>query len=196
MGARDQAVFIVLMTRVCVVDQPVKGGSMAGARKLTVRREQVVAASLVGAVVVVVGFASGMGIRQQTVTVPGPAPGVSDQPHQNRAATEGDYPQVVPVVELAPGVGNLLAVQVPHSSAPPVPAPAPAPDVPPVDPVVEQPVTEPEPTCQPGVLGTVVDTVVSTVSGQRITAPGAPDTAPTGLVTGLLGTCLINLSGG
>jgi hypothetical protein len=164
-------------------------------------REIVVAASLVGAVVVVVGYASGFGVRPifgdrpapgagQAIATRPPAPRTTapvtttTPPGQPAPANPAVPRQVVPGTPL-PRVTSTTSTTHPHPSQPTTPPP---------------PTTSPPPACQPGLVSGVLDTLLSTV-GSVTGAIGLPlpvsalpalpvDPAGTPLpLDALLGTC-------
>lgn len=174
---------------------------MAGIRRFVPRRDHLVAASLVGAVVVVVGFASGMGIRQHNV-------GTSTLPARSGTPGQTDEYQVaIPGEEAPPGLngpGPVIPAIGPVGFGVPIPGGQPA-GAPPVEPVpglpeapgqpappAEEP-EQPPSACRPGVLQVVVGTVVTALGGPAAGDPG-PAPEPGGglvydVVRGLVGTC-------
>ena len=136
--------------------------------KMLLRREHVVAASLVGAVVVVVGFASGLGARP---VIAGQAPSDDDsagavpsarpqQPQQD-SPPQGNPPRSGPPVRHTgsggganvpvtnpPGTGHTGQPAPPTTSAPP-PAPTPP---------------NPENPCAPGLVPRSLDTLLGTLT--------------------------------
>ncbi|WP_406629779.1 hypothetical protein [Amycolatopsis sp. WGS_07] len=166
------------------------------------RRDHVVAACLAGAVVIVVGYASGIGLK--TTTASGPAP--SEQaPAQAAPAPEpvlpnGNLPPAGAVQPMPPVPdGGLPPADAPPPEMPmpdsptgetpaptgeiPPPSGAPAPPSPP-----ETPPQSPVPTCQPGAVQPVLDTVSGLPLVGGITA-GAGLTGPDGILAALLGSC-------
>jgi len=164
-------------------------------------RETVVAASLVGSVVVVVGYASGFGVRPIFGDQPAPGGGRAIATNQPPARTQTAAPtattapsqpapanpavprQVVPGTQLPRVTPTTTSTTYPHPSQPTTTTP-----------------TSPPPTCQPGLVSGVLDTLLSTVSGAVgaiglplpvSTLPALPvDPAGTPLpLDALLGTC-------
>jgi hypothetical protein len=173
---------------------------LASGSGFAVRREQVVASFLVGAVVVVLGFASGLGVRtadqpageqpvdaapdhasppagEETPPVSGGGPGSGGR--QPVAGGGSPRPVTVPGTRVPdPGGGT-----VPPSPGPVPPSPTPPPQGPPPAP----------PECEPGALptwlATAADTLVSVpVVGGVLGAPLAPV-----LTTPLGGTALTSI---
>jgi hypothetical protein len=148
--------------------------------KRLLRREHIVAASLVGSVVVVVGFASGLGSRPGTGASAAPAedqrqpaataPVTTTQaqpPQGNSRGPSGGSPR--------PGGGGVAPV----TTAPPTttgthhtghPTPPPATTPPPTS-------TTPPPACDPGLLPAAVETILDTV-GRATAAIGLPGLGP------------------
>ncbi|MBB1159853.1 MULTISPECIES: hypothetical protein [Amycolatopsis] len=174
------------------------------------RRDQVVAACLAGAVVVVVGYASGIGLK--TTAASGPAP--SDQPPAQAAPAPqpvlpngelpppgavqpmppvpgGGIPPVdapppaAPVTDLPPGEVPPPTGDIPQPSGDPMP-PAP-PDTPPQTPPETPPPTG-TPTCRPGAVQPVLDTVSGLPLVGGLTT-GLAVTGPDGLLATLIGSC-------
>ncbi|MGW3966137.1 hypothetical protein ACWED2_40385 [Amycolatopsis sp. NPDC005003] len=159
------------------------------------RRDHVIAASLAGAVVVVVGYASGIGLRPGTAAATPPV--VADGGHP--AAPETPAPQTVPA-GLPPAGGPVSPLPaLPVGDQPGAPMPsmpgdtgvAPVPDPGPLDPGPSPAPSPPEPTtpappppgtdvpaCQPGVPQQVLDTVGglpllgAVTTGLGVTGPG------------------------
>jgi hypothetical protein len=151
--------------------------------KRLLRREHVVAASLVGAVVVVIGFASGLGSRPGTGASAAPAPGSNQEPPAATAPVttaqtqppQGGSPgytgggggggggQAVPVTTLPalpPGTGHTG-----HPTAPPATTTPPATTLP------------PGMTCEPGLVPVALDTLLGTLG--RATGALGLGAAPT-----------------
>jgi hypothetical protein len=139
--------------------------------KRLLRREHIVAASLVGSVVVVVGFASGLGSRPGTGAEAAPAPGGGEDPvatappattttpvRPTRAGTQptrspgGGGGGVIPVTtvpRLPPGTNHTA-----HPTAPTTTPPA----------TTTPPGTTTPPTpCQPGLVPAAVSTLLGTL---------------------------------
>jgi hypothetical protein len=167
---------------------------MAGARRFVPRRDQVVAASLVGSVVVVVGFASGMGIRQTggNPTLPARS-GTSAQDYQGAIPGQvpGTEPPAGPVVPAIGPVGFEALLPAPQAGLPPAAGPSPGTQEPGRQPAPPVEDTPDAPACQPGLVPALVGTVLG---GPTLEQPAEPVPAPTGglvyqVVRGLLGTC-------
>jgi hypothetical protein len=162
------------------------------------KREHIVAAGLVGTVVVVVGFASGLGMRPQTDDTAQAQPAPPVRTPVTRTTTTPPPPNTGsggsgggaggggggftgggnPVPQPIQGRPDPVIVTPTHSAHPPAPT----------TPPTSTPSTTPSlPPCDPGLLRTLVDTVDSTVGGLTgllglPTEPLAPVTDP------LLGT--------
>ncbi|WP_103338951.1 hypothetical protein [Amycolatopsis sp. CA-126428] len=173
------------------------------------RRDHVIAASLAGAVVIVVGYASGLGLRPGTAAATPPA--VADGGRPATPRTPGAQP--VPAGRLPTGgpVSPLPAIPVGGRPADPVPSMPPMPGdtgvVPVADPgspepgTMPPPVSSPEPTtpappppgndvpaCQAGVPQQVLDTVGGLpLLGSLTTGLGV--TGPDGAAALILGYC-------
>jgi hypothetical protein len=169
-------------------------------RGMVPRRDQLIAASLTGAVVIVVGYASGLGLKPGTAAG---SPPVLAQPAPPGATTplpEGEPPAPVPIPSLPaapvtdipapvlppmPGGGG---VELPPPALPPEPVPTePLPEPPPATPPLPPPGTE-LPACQPGVAQQVLDTVAALPLLGGVTG-GLGVTGPDGLGATLLGYC-------
>jgi len=175
------------------------------------RRDHVIAASLAGAVVIVVGYASGIGLRPGTAAATPPA--VADGGHP--AAPETPAAQPLPAGRLPTGgpasplpalpVGDQPAVPMPP--LPPMPSMpgdigvVPVPDPGSLDPGTPPPPSSPEPTtpvppppgtdlpaCQPGVPQQVLDTVGGLPLLGAVTT-GLGVTGPAGIGAQVLGYC-------
>jgi hypothetical protein len=137
------------------------------------KRETFVAASLVGAVVVVIGYASGFGVR--------PIFGAQPPPGGGRAIATNPPPVTtlppasstsVPAPAVAPNPA-------PRQVVPRAPAPAPPAAPQPVHPQPSAPITPttpstpPTPECQPGLLGPLLSTLgqVTDVLGVPLALP-------------------------
>jgi hypothetical protein len=158
------------------------------ATRISLRREHVVAASLVGSVVVVLGFASGLGIHHTaTGTVAAPAPGSAAPPTTDTSgepagggyqpagysgdSPQGDNPYVATTTAPVP-VGTATTTAVPTTTTSPGTT-----------------TTTSAPTCTPGVLPQVVDTVTSGVQGLPLLGPVVAGIGLPPLVDTLLGSC-------
>ncbi|WP_033262276.1 hypothetical protein [Amycolatopsis vancoresmycina] len=163
------------------------------------RRDHVIAASLAGAVVVVVGYASGIGLHPGTAAAAPPA--VADGGHPG--TPEPPATQPLPVGQLPTGgpATPLPAVPVgdqPSSPVPPgdtgvAPVPeSPTPDTPPPpspsSPATPVPPGTDPPACQPGVAQQVLDTVGGLPLLGTVTT-GLGVTGPSGAGALVLGYC-------
>lgn len=160
------------------------------ARRGIVRREHVVAASLVGAVVVVVGFASGLGTHRTTENH-NPAAPRTEAAAQPPLTTAPSTPDQIPA---NPGANppqravaprpqpQPLPPSQPHTSTPPPSSTtSPPPTTPPPSTTTPPPQTDPP--CQPGLLGDlpILPGALPVVGGLPILG---------GLVGGLVGPVL------
>jgi len=159
-------------------------------------RDHLIAASLAGAVVVVVGYASGIGLRPGSTAAAAPPVVTDGGPHATPSAEQplppGEPPADVPA---APLPAAPIAGPPPDASMPPMPGgvdveptpvtetPPPATTVPPPPP----PGTE-LPACQPGVAQQVLDTVGGLPLVGSVTT-GLGVTGPDGLGATVLGYC-------
>jgi hypothetical protein len=174
-----------------------------------VRRDHVIAASLAGAVVIVVGYASGIGLRPGSAAATAP-PVVADGGHQPAPQTPqaqqpvpaGQPPADVPPAPL-PAVpvadppaaamppGDIVAAP-PASSDPGIPLPPPSSEspAPPTSPTLPPPPPPGAdvPACQPGVPQQVLDTVGGLPLLGAVTT-GLGVTGPDGLGAQVLGYC-------
>ncbi|ADJ46026.1 hypothetical protein AMES_4201 [Amycolatopsis mediterranei S699] len=175
------------------------------------RRDHVIAAGLAGAVVVVVGYASGLGLRPGTAAATPPV--VADGGHPVTPQTPGAQP--LPAGQLPTGgpvsplpaipVGNQPADPIPSIPSMPsmpgdsgvVPAPdpgspepgtAPPPPVPPPTTPIPPPPGPDVPACQAGVPQQVLDTVGGLPLLGAVTT-GLGVTGPTGVGALVLGYC-------
>ncbi|MFJ9778776.1 hypothetical protein ACIRSS_04285 [Amycolatopsis sp. NPDC101161] len=167
------------------------------------RRDHVIAASLAGAVVVVVGYASGIGLRPGGSADAATPPVVADGGHQPVPETPGtqQLPSALPPSDVP--VPPLPAV--PVGDQPVVTAPSMPPDVvvtPTSDPGPPEPTSPPEPTttpplpppgtdvpaCQPGAAQQVLDTVGGLPLLGAVTT-GLGVTGPDGVGALVLGYC-------
>jgi hypothetical protein len=170
------------------------------------RRDHVIAASLAGAVVVVVGYASGIGLRPGTAAATPPV--VADGGHP-AAAPETPGAQPLPAGQPPAGGPVSPLPAVPVGDLPPDPMPSmpgdvgatPAPDPgspgagttpPPSEPEPTTPVPPPPgtdvPACQPGVPQQVLDTVGGLPLLGAVTT-GLGVTGPAGVGALVLGYC-------
>jgi hypothetical protein len=157
------------------------------------RRDHVIAASLAGAVVIVVGYASGIGLRPGGTADAATPPVVADGGHPATPATPGTQPlppglppsdvppaplpavpvgdQPVQTMPSMPGDIGVVPTPEPQPTEPGSPEPTPPPSTPP------PPGTD-VPPCQPGVTQQVLDTVGglpllgSVTTGLGVTGPG------------------------
>ncbi|MGW5720916.1 hypothetical protein ACWEVP_32410 [Amycolatopsis sp. NPDC003865] len=164
------------------------------------RRDHVIAASLAGAVVVVVGYASGIGLRPGGAADAATPPAVADRGHPAAPETPGAPPlpsalppSDVPVVPLpAVPVGDQPAGTTPSmpgdidATPTPAPEPPPAPTSPP-EPAPPPPGTD-VPACQPAAAQQVLDTVGALPLVGAVTT-GLGVTGPDGLGALVLGYC-------
>ncbi|WP_410611504.1 hypothetical protein [Amycolatopsis sp. lyj-109] len=169
------------------------------------RRDHVIAASLAGAVVVVVGYASGIGLRPGTAaaTPPVVADGghpVTPQPPGPQPLPAGQLPTGGPASPLPavpvgdqpaapmppmPGDGGVTPVPEPGSPEPGTPPPPSGPE--PTTPVPPPPGAD-VPACQPGVPQQVLDTVGGLPLLGAVTT-GLGVTGPAGVGALVLGYC-------
>lgn len=149
--------------------------------KRLLRREHIVAASLVGAVVVVIGFASGLGSRPGSGAEAAQLPGDSEppaattpvttaqtQPPQGGPRNSGSGPRgggggVVPVTTAPPATTGT------HHTGHPTPPPTTT-TPPPTS-------TTPPAPCDPGLVPAALDTLLGTL-GQATDVLGLPGLAP------------------
>lgn len=162
--------------------------------KRLLRREHIVAASLVGAVVVVVGFASGLGSRPGAGAnaAPAPAPG-QDQPAVTTATTQPTRGGTTTRAGSSGGGGG-VAVPVTtatnrptgtnHTGHPPAPTTT-------TTPPPTTGTTPPGTPCEPGLVPEAVDTLLGTLD-RATGALGLLGVAPaTGLTTAVAGPQLL-----
>jgi hypothetical protein len=169
------------------------------------RRDHVIAASLAGAVVIVVGYASGIGLRPGGAADAATPPVVADGGHQATPETPGAQPlppggppSVVPAVPLpAVPAGDQPAPSMPSMPTDGVVAPVPDPGSPPDTSPTAPPSTTPPPVpppgtdvpaCQPGVPQQVLDTVGGLPLLGAVTT-GLGVTGPNGVGALVLGYC-------
>ncbi|WP_034286871.1 hypothetical protein [Amycolatopsis benzoatilytica] len=165
------------------------------------RRDQVVAACLAGAVVVVVGYASGIGLKTTVATGPAasdqaPAqavPAPQQPPPNGELPPMASVPPMPPMPDGGPPPGDLPAAPVADAptsdvAVPTMENPQPSGDpVPPGTPPQTPPSTT-APTCQPGAVQPVLDTAGGLPLVGGLTA-GAGVTGPNGLLATLIGFC-------
>ncbi|WP_215547265.1 hypothetical protein [Amycolatopsis sp. CA-230715] len=186
------------------------------------RRDHVIAASLAGAVVVVVGYASGIGLRPGTSAEATPpadggqqqaAPAVpgAGQPVPGALPPPDSVPPLpaVPVLPVAAQPPDPTPPMEPMPPMPPqspggvvvTPTPGPGPEqppppatTPPLPPPGTTPPGTPVPVCQPGVPQQLLDTVGGIpLLGTLTTGLGV--TGPNGLTEALLGHCATQAAG-
>lgn len=172
-------------------------------RGSALRRDHVIAASLAGAVVVVVGYASGIGLRPGSAAATPPP--VADGGHAVTPETPGAQPipsalppSAVPVPPLpAIPVGDQPVMTMPPPPADvvanPTPNPAPDPGTPTVPPPSTTTPPPPPPggdlpACQPGAAQQVLDTVGGLPLLGAVTT-GLGVTGPNGVGALVLGYC-------
>jgi len=150
------------------------------------RRDHVIAAGLAGAVVIVVGYASGLGLKPgsvgagSSVTADGGQHSTPQTPAGERPVPSGQLPSPDAVPPMPPVPGGTQPVDVPPSP----------PDVVPVTtmPTEQPPPGTPSPECQPG----LVQPVLNAASGLPLVGDltgGLGITGPSGLLSTLLGSC-------
>ncbi|GAB3160026.1 hypothetical protein GCM10027258_74540 [Amycolatopsis stemonae] len=156
------------------------------------RRDHVIAASLAGAVVVVVGYASGIGLRPGAAAAAPPP--VVDGGHQAVPETPGaqPLPSGLPPADVpVPPLPAVPVVDQPPPTTPGdvvvTPTPEPVPTVPQEPEPVPPPGTE-VPTCRPGAAQQVLDTVGGLPVLGAVTG-GLGVTGPDGLGALVLGYC-------
>ncbi|WP_410567324.1 hypothetical protein [Amycolatopsis sp. cmx-4-61] len=178
-------------------------------RRPALRRDHVIAASLAGAVVVVVGYASGIGLRPGGAADAATPPAVADGGHPATAETpeappipSAQPPSDVPVLPLpAVPVGNQPGqsiqpppsmpgggvVAVPPQEPEPTSPPAPTTPTTPATPAPPPPGAD-LPACEPGAAQQVLDTVGGLPLLGTVTS-GLGVTGPNGLGALVLGYC-------
>lgn len=163
------------------------------ATRISLRREQVVAASLVGSVVVLLGFASGLGINHTTSaasatppTVGTPAPPATESPgdqpgdqsggggyqaagYVGSGGQQGDNPYPATTTAVPPPV-TATTTAVPTTTPPGT-------------------TTTSAATCTPGLVPQVVSTLTSGVQGLPLLGPVVAGVGLPPLVDSLLGSC-------
>ncbi|MFJ8910860.1 hypothetical protein [Amycolatopsis sp. NPDC102389] len=169
-------------------------------RGIVPRRDQLIAASLTGAVVIVVGYASGLGLKPGTAAESPPPMAAGPAPSEASPVPDGKPPPPAPIPSLPadpvtdvpapvapPGPGG--GVEVSPSAPPPEPVPThPHPEPPTTVPTTPPPPPEELPVCQPGAAQQVLDTVAALPLLGGITG-GLGVTGADGLGATLLGYC-------
>ncbi|MFI7115875.1 hypothetical protein [Amycolatopsis sp. NPDC049868] len=165
-------------------------------RGIVPRRDQLIAASLTGAVVIVVGYASGLGLKPGTVAESAPPAIDRPAPSGPSPVPDGNPPPPGPI----PSLPAVPVTDAPAPVAPPGPGggvevspPAPPPEPVPTHPHPEPPTTPPPPpeelpVCQPGAVQQVLDTVAALPLLGGVTG-GLGVTGADGLGATLLGYC-------
>jgi hypothetical protein len=150
--------------------------------KRLLRREHIVAASLVGSVVVVIGFASGLGMRPGTGASAAPTPGGDQHPVATAPTTQAQPTQNTGGGTRYTGGGGGGAGEVPVATAPALPPGSDYtahPTTPPPTTTTPPGTTDPNAPCQPGLVPDALDTLLATL-GKATDALGlgiAPATA-------------------
>jgi hypothetical protein len=163
-------------------------------------RETVVAASLVGSVVVVVGYASGFGVRPIFGDQPAPGGGQAIATRPPAIRTTAPVTTTTPPGQPAPANPAVPRQVVPGTQLPRVTTTTSAAHPHPSQPTTTTTPASPPPICQPGLVSGVLDTLLSAVGGVTgaiglplpVSAlPAVPaDPAGTPLpLDALLGTC-------
>jgi hypothetical protein len=164
------------------------------AARISLRREHVVAASLVGSVVVVLGFASGLGIHHTTGAAAAP-PATTGTPAPPPATDTGSEPGSGGYQPVGyPGVGGQQGdnpyVATPTASMPTVTAvPTATTTTGPVTTTPGTTTTTTGPTCTPGLVPQVVGTLTTGVQGLPLLGPVVAGVGLPPLVDTLLGSC-------
>ncbi|MEU8411390.1 hypothetical protein AB0C24_01310 [Amycolatopsis japonica] len=166
-------------------------------RAIVPGRDQLIAASLTGAVVIVVGYASGLGLKPGTAAENPPTAIAQPAPSGSSPVPDGKPPPPAPIPSLPavpvadapapvapPGPGG--GVDVSPSAPPPEPVPPTHPH--PVPPTTPPPPAEELPVCQPGAVQQVLDTVAALPLLGGVTG-GLGVTGADGLGASLLGYC-------
>lgn len=180
----------------------------------TLSREHVIASMLVTGVVVIVGFASGLGLRTTTTDTQAAAPGVTQaQPNAGTPLPEGGLPQAIQPPQMSmPGTdptasGPAAAVQALPSdaSAPGLPVSQPDQSTTPGQPVSTPPTSTVPGTpsapsaCLTGVAQQVADTANTVVAGLPVVSDATGTlgltAAPDGSSPGALNTLLYTVTG-
>ncbi len=155
--------------------------------KRLLRREHIVAASLVGSVVVVVGFASGLGSRPGAGANAAPTPGGGDRPAVTAPAPTPAQPTQPAQPTRGGSTRNPGGVAVPVATATNRPPGTSHTGHPPSPPATTTPpptsTTPPGTPCEPGLVPQAVDTLLGTLD-RATEALGLLGVAPvTGLTT-------------
>jgi hypothetical protein len=169
------------------------------------RRDHVIAAGLAGAVVIVVGYASGLGLKPssvgagRSVTADGGQHSTPQTPAGEQPVPSGQLPSPDAVPPMPPVPGGTQPVDVPPSPSDVVPVTAipaeqPPPETDPTSP--GSPTTPPAPTppgtpspeCRPGLVQPVLDAASGLPLVGDLTG-GLGITGPSGLLSTLLGSC-------
>ncbi|MER6665036.1 hypothetical protein ABT256_10840 [Amycolatopsis japonica] len=166
-------------------------------RAIVPRRDQLIAASLTGAVVIVVGYASGLGLKPGAAAESPPPVIAQPAPSGPSPVPDGKPPLPAPI----PSLPAVPVTDAPAPVAPPglggdvdVSPSAPPPEtVPPTHPHPEPPTTPPPPpeelpVCEPGAVQQVLDTVAALPLLGGVTG-GLGVTGADGLGASLLGYC-------
>jgi hypothetical protein len=160
------------------------------ATRISLRREHLVAASLVGSVVVVLGFASGLGIHHTTSAAAAP-PATGGTPPPPATDSGGDQPNGggQPADYVGAPVGNPYVVAT--TAAVPVQTVVTTPST--ATPTTTTTTTGVPTTsgaaCSPGLLPQVVDTLTVGVQGLPLLGPVVSGIGLPPLVNTLLGSC-------
>ena len=155
---------------------------------ISLRREHVVAASLVGSVVVVLGFASGLGLHHTTSSVAAP-PATTGTPPPPATEAGGDQPDggYQPVGYSGPDDSPYVATT---TTAPaPVVTVTATPTSTTTTPPGATTSTTTTRTCTPGLVPQVVDSLTAGVQGLPLLGPVVSGVGLPPLVDTLLGSC-------
>ncbi|MEV6641412.1 hypothetical protein [Amycolatopsis sp. NPDC051371] len=165
------------------------------------RRDHVIAASLAGAVVIVVGYASGIGLRPGGTADAATPPVVADGGHPATSEAPGTQPLPSALPPSDVPVSPLPAIPVGDQPATTMPSmPGDVVVAPPLDPGPTAPATPPDttpplpppgtdvPVCEPGAAQQVLDTVGGLPLLGAVTT-GLGVTGPDGLGALVLGYC-------
>lgn len=149
--------------------------------KRLLRREHIVSASLVGAVVVVIGFASGLGSRPGSGAEAAQLPGDNEQPAPTAPVTTTQTQPAQGGSRNQSGSGSRNGGgAVPVTTAPPATTGTHHTGHPTTPPVTTTPPptgTTPPVSCDPGLVPAALDTLLNTL-GQATDALGLPGLAP------------------
>ena len=158
------------------------------AARISLRREHVVAASLVGSVVVVLGFASGLGLHHTTSAVAAP-PATTGTPPPPATETGGDQGGGgnQPVGYSGPADSPYVATTT--SASAPVVTVTTAPTAPTTTTPGAPTTSTTGPACTPGLVPQVVDSLTSGVQGLPLLGPVVSGVGLPPLVDTLLGSC-------